>query len=258
MAGQPRVVVPVAARARGLRPSGQPLPAAAESGGNGARRRRGGCWKSAASRARWSSCATTASARRSTSSRAGRANGVSMPWTAHFDNPLIAGHYWGASGGSRGTSRRVAVDLRRLEQEAAYQALFREGFALAGRPFGIWRVIPPSRAGLNNYVYQVKCGRHRRQVVQPLPGGRVTGRTSVCDLHGLHTAGGRRVSAAPGGPSCARPDEPAASPAGSRRAGARGARGARRPGRARRSRLPRRPAEGLDISGTFFRFGGEP
>ena len=28
-----------------------------------------------------------------------------------FDNPLIAGHYWGATGGSRGTSRRVAVDL---------------------------------------------------------------------------------------------------------------------------------------------------
>ena len=25
-----------------------------------------------------------------------------------FDNPLIAGHYWSVSGGSRGTSRRVA------------------------------------------------------------------------------------------------------------------------------------------------------
>ena len=75
-----------------------------------------------------------------------------------FDNPLISGDYWGATGGSRGTSRRVAVDLGRLEHEAAFQGVFREAFGLSGRPFGIWRVIPPSRAGINNYVYQVKSG----------------------------------------------------------------------------------------------------
>ena len=85
--------------------------------------------------------------------------GVSRPLgDGDFDNPLITGHYWGATGGSRGTSRRVAVDLARLEHESSYQSLLREGFGYSTRPFGIWRVIPPSRAGLNNYLYQVKSG----------------------------------------------------------------------------------------------------
>ena len=94
-------------------------------------------------------------------------DGVSMPLgDGDFDNPLIAGHYWGATGGSRGTSRRVAVDLGRFEHEAGYQALFRDGFGLDGRPFGIYRVIPPSRAGLQNPTPQDRlppspplCGR---------------------------------------------------------------------------------------------------
>src|SRR5262245_39976673 len=86
-------------------------------------------------------------------------NGASRPLSdGDFDNPLIAGSTWGTTGGSRGPRRRVAVDLRRIAHEGAYQALFRETFALSGRPFGFWRVGPPSRAGLNNYLYQVKAG----------------------------------------------------------------------------------------------------
>ena len=85
--------------------------------------------------------------------------GAALPaGEGQFDNPLIAGHYWGRTGGSGGTSRRVAVDLHRLEHEGASQGIFREAFGLDGRPFGIWRVIPPSRAGLNNYLYQMKSG----------------------------------------------------------------------------------------------------
>lgn len=112
-------------------------------------------------------------------------NGVSLPLAeGDFDNPLIRGHLYGATGGSGGTSRRVAVDLGRLERESAYQVLIREGFGYAGRPFGIWRVIPPSRSGINNYLYQVKSGGSVQRWFNPYRPPR--GREAV--QYGLFTA----------------------------------------------------------------------
>ena len=176
-----------------------------------------------------------------------------------FDNPLIAGHYWAASGGSRGTSRRVAVDLTRLEQEAAYQALFREGFALAGRPFGIWRVIPPARAGLNNYVYQAKCGAPVDRWFNPyraprdLPNLRFAIFTAYTLRVGRRRVGGTRR------PELCPPDDAgriARWLADCRRQGCPAVLDAQA-GLGIRVCLAALD-EGLDISGTFFRFGGEP
>jgi hypothetical protein len=176
-----------------------------------------------------------------------------------FDNPLISGHYWGATGGSRGTSRRVMVDLTRLGHETAYHALFREAFGLADRPFAIWRVIPPSRSGLNNYLYQVKAGGSVQQWFNPYQPPRGLDRLRF----GLMTAYTLQVGRRYGG-VLRRPVHCASGDA------TRVARWL-----AERTREGR-PAvldaqlglgiraclaalrEGLDISGTFFRFGGEP
>jgi hypothetical protein len=187
-------------------------------------------------------------------------NGVSRPLgDGDFDNPLIAGHYWGATGGSRGASRRVIVDLRRLAHEAAYHALFRQGFDLGRRPFGIWRVVPPSRAGLNNYVYQVKSGGSVERWFNPY-----RARSDASGLRfALFTGYTIRVGRLFGGGLRRIEHRSAAeAPAVARwlaeqcRAGSPAVLDAQL-GLGIRACLAALD-QGLDISGTFFRFGGEP
>ena len=49
--------------------------------------------------------------------------GLSLPLDLRaFENPLATPHYIASTGGSRGTPRRVSVDLALLEQEGAYHA----------------------------------------------------------------------------------------------------------------------------------------
>ncbi len=176
-----------------------------------------------------------------------------------FDNPLISGHYWGATGGSRGTSRRVMIDLGRLEHETAYHALFREAFALAGRPFAIWRVIPPARSGINNYLYQVKAGGSVERWFNPYAPRRDLDRLRFALFTAYTVRAGRRY-----GGELRRLEHCPAS------ASARVARWlAERKREGRPAVLDAQLGlgiraclaaldEGLDISGTFFRFGGEP
>ena len=85
--------------------------------------------------------------------------GVSIePDERAFENPLATPHYVAKAGGSRGAPRRISVDLESLEQETAYHALFVESFGLEDRPYGVWRVIPPNSSGLNNSLRHVKIG----------------------------------------------------------------------------------------------------
>jgi hypothetical protein len=187
-------------------------------------------------------------------------NGVSRPLgDGDFDNPLIAGHYWGATGGSRGTSRRVAVDLSRLAHETAYHALFRQGFDLGRRPFGIWRVVPPSRSGLNNYLYQVKSGGSVERWFNPYRARREASALRFALFTGYTIRVGRLY-----GGELRRVEHRSAgeAPAVARwlaeqcRAGSPAVLDAQL-GLGIRACLAALD-EGLDISGTFFRFGGEP
>jgi hypothetical protein len=71
-------------------------------------------------------------------------NGLSLPITAAaFDNPLMTGHYQGMSSGSRGPRTRVNIDLALLEHEAAYVQQYLDGFGLWQRPYAVWRPVPP-------------------------------------------------------------------------------------------------------------------
>jgi hypothetical protein len=185
---------------------------------------------------------------------------VSVPVSeGDFDNPLISGHFYGATGGSGGTSRRVVVDLTRLERESAYQALLRAGFGYEGRPFGMWRVVPPSRAGLNNYLYQVKSGASVQRWFNPYrpPRGRESLQFALFTAYTLGV--GRRY-----GGELRRPEACAPGEAG---AVARWLAACRREGRpavldaqcglaVRACRAAR--DEGLDVSGSSLRVGGEP
>ena len=187
-------------------------------------------------------------------------DGVSMPLgDGDFDNPLIAGHYWGVTGGSRGTSRRVAVDLRRFRTEAAGQVLFREAFGLDGRPFGIFRVIPPSRAGLNNYLYQVKSGGSVDRWFNPYRPPRDLENLSFRLFTAYTLRTGRRLAGGIRRPEYC-PPEQMGRVAGwlseCRRRGKPAVLDAQAGLAIRVCRYAE--AEDVDISGTFFRVGGEP
>lgn len=85
--------------------------------------------------------------------------GITIDTTsASFDNPLLTSHFHAATGGTRGSRRRVSVDLDLLEHETADQILVREAFASLGRPFAVWRPVPPSASGINNCLRQAKLG----------------------------------------------------------------------------------------------------
>jgi hypothetical protein len=176
-----------------------------------------------------------------------------------FDNPLIAGHFWGRTGGSRGTSRRVAVDLTQLGHEAGYHALFREGFGLSGRPFGIWKVILPSRAGLNNYIYEVKSGGSVERWFNPYRPPRDPANLRFALFTGYTLLVGRRVGGGLRRPEYCPPEEAArvAHWLAVRKRESRPAVLDAQLGLGIRTCLAALD-EGLDISGTFFRFGGEP
>jgi hypothetical protein len=76
-----------------------------------------------------------------------------------FDNPLLAKHYEGRSSGSRGAGTRVIIDLDLLTQEAAYFHYFLTVFNLAERPIGSWREVPPVTAGMKLILRYAKLGK---------------------------------------------------------------------------------------------------
>jgi hypothetical protein len=78
---------------------------------------------------------------------------------ADFDNPLLTHHYTARSGGSRGTGRRLRIDLDLLSHEAAYLRDFQSGFGTQSRPLAIWRPVPPATAGLKILLRYAKLGR---------------------------------------------------------------------------------------------------
>jgi hypothetical protein len=176
-----------------------------------------------------------------------------------FDNPLLAPHFRAASGGSRGTRTRVPIDLDLLEHEAAAHSLFQRTFELWDRPYALWRAGPPSTSGVNNALRQVKVGVPVARWFTPWRPP-IDLEFLKFSIFGSYTVGAGRLWG-----MGLRPPE-YCPPQEAHRV-ARWLADRRRDGRAAvldtqaalgvRVCLAARE-EGLDISGTFFRFGGDP
>ena len=76
-----------------------------------------------------------------------------------FDNPLLIKHYEARSSGSRSAGTRVIIDLDLLTHEAAYFHHFLTAFNLGERPIGAWREVPPVTAGMKLLLRYAKLGK---------------------------------------------------------------------------------------------------
>ena len=76
-----------------------------------------------------------------------------------FDNPLARAHFEGRTGGSRGSSRRLLIDLDLLTHDAACHYFFLAGFDLLERPMAVWRPVPPDNSGIKKLLLQAKLSR---------------------------------------------------------------------------------------------------
>jgi hypothetical protein len=76
-----------------------------------------------------------------------------------FDNPLVATHFEGRTGGSRGPAFAVPVDFRRFTHEAATTLIaFLDGFGLRERPVAAWRAVPPVTSAIKMLLSYAKIG----------------------------------------------------------------------------------------------------
>ncbi len=80
-----------------------------------------------------------------------------------FENPLLTRQYEGRSGGSTGAGTRLFVDLNMLAQETPAHVLFLCAFHLQGRPIGLWWPLPPGVAGLFNALRYTRMGESLEQ-----------------------------------------------------------------------------------------------
>lgn len=176
-----------------------------------------------------------------------------------YDNPLLVGHWRASTGGSRGASRSVSTDLSLLAHDAAYHSVFVSTFGLAGRPFGLWRPIPPSRSGIKGCLYQVKIGEPVAKWFNPVRPPRDP-ESLAFSIFTTYTVVAGRVCRA-------RLPLPEYCPPGEALRVARWLADLTRAGRPAvldcQLGLGMRVCaaardNGLDVSGTFFRFGGEP
>jgi hypothetical protein len=186
--------------------------------------------------------------------------GVSIdPGRRGFDNPLIDGQLIAYSGGSSSAPRRIPVDLERLAHETSYHSVFREAYGLEGRPYGVYRVCPPSASGVNNCFHQVRVGEPVERWFNPYRPPVDADRLRFSLFTRYTVLAARLAGAGFPAPEYCSPHDP--SPIvdwlAERRA-------AGRPGVLdTQASLGVRvclaaESAGADISGTFFRFGGEP
>lgn len=176
-----------------------------------------------------------------------------------FDNPLHSRDLTVQSSGSTAKARRLSVDFEILRHDAAWSRIHFEGLGVFDRPFGLWRPVPPGSAGIKNALILSKLGhpaerwftasdlswspgrlksnifgayaaRASRFTAYPLPIPEYTAMTNARKV--AEWLGEKRRAGTP-----ANIDTPASS--GTRIA------------------IAARDAD-IDISGSFFRIGGEP
>ena len=75
-----------------------------------------------------------------------------------FDNPLSTKHFVSQTGGSRGTGSRIYLDLDHYSQDAVYDYFFINAHDLMSRPHAIWRPTPPWGAGIKALLSSAKLG----------------------------------------------------------------------------------------------------
>jgi hypothetical protein len=187
-------------------------------------------------------------------------SGASLPPSHRmFDNPLLTSHFQIASGGSRGPRRRLTTDLDLLDYEAASHLLFLETFDLGRRPFALWRVHPPSASGVTNSLRHVKCGHSVAAWFTPYRAPRNLEALKFAFFTSYTVRVGRLLGARLQLPEYCSPDDAAhvARWLAARTREGKPAFCDMQAGLGVRT-CQAAKAEGLDISGTFFRFGGEP
>lgn len=77
-----------------------------------------------------------------------------------FDNPVLEPHFEALTGGSSGVRRRLTIDFALLEHDAAAHWMILSAFDIAERPFAVWRPVPPGGAGVKRALLHEKTG-HR-------------------------------------------------------------------------------------------------
>ncbi len=75
-----------------------------------------------------------------------------------FDNPLVSPIYAVQTSGSSGSAMPIPSDLRLLEHEAAYLHHFLAGYDLRQRPVAAWRGVPPVSSGVKLLLRYAKLG----------------------------------------------------------------------------------------------------
>jgi hypothetical protein len=186
--------------------------------------------------------------------------GVSIPVEhGDFDNPLPHGSLLVASGGSRGPRRRVPLDLELLEYEAAHHSLFHTAFGLWERPYALWRALPPSSSGIGNALRQGKIGGHVARWFTPWKPEVDLESVKFSVFTAYTTLAGRACRAPVARPRYCPPENASRVArwlAKTKRDGNPAILDTQ-PSLAVRTCLAAQ-ADGLDISSTFFRVGGEP
>ncbi|MEQ1758423.1 MAG: hypothetical protein ABL986_08910 [Vicinamibacterales bacterium] len=188
-----------------------------------------------------------------------RRGSLEIPTDAHdFDNRALAPHFVTRTGGSRSAGRELLVDVELLAHEACYESHTLAQFGLTERPRAIWRPVPPGTAGIKGMLRYAKAGYPMaRWFSQSPPWSRDEWR------HSLFTAATMLTSRAAGRP-LAWPEYVPIAQAGTVASWLVGAKSGGVPGLletnvASAVRVCRAAdAQGLDISGSFFRVGGEP
>jgi hypothetical protein len=176
-----------------------------------------------------------------------------------FDNPLAPGHLRLLSGGSSGSARRVSVDLDLLEYESAYHSLFLDSFELRARPFALWRVIPPSASGINNSLRQLKLGLPVARWFNPHKAGHDSESLTFGQFTRLTLLLARAAGTPMARPEHCPPEDAVRVVRWLAECRARGTPAVLDTQAALGVRVCRAALDsGTDISGTFFRFGGEP
>lgn len=176
-----------------------------------------------------------------------------------FRSPMAAPALFFQDQGSRGVRRWSTFDFAHLAGEAAYQSVLFSCFELSSRPYALWHTVPPGRASLNDVLRVSKLGKRiDRWFSQTPPGIRGQPPASVL-LTRVTVASARRLGLHVPAPEYAPLDDPAPVV---RWLAARVAAGEPAfvntvPSSAVRAAVAA-DAEGLDISGTVFRCGGEP
>jgi hypothetical protein len=176
-----------------------------------------------------------------------------------FDSPLASKHFDIRSGGSRSAGRRVAVDLDLLAHEGAQLSLFMSAFEIRDRPIGLWYPVPPGVAGIKLVLELAKIAVPVERWFSQTEPGLVRGSPRHGLLMRSTVALSRLLREPVPNPEHTPPDAAARVAEWLARKRARGTPAffLSTPSSGVRICLAARE-RGLDISGTFFRFGGEP